>query len=193
VSIQDAAQAAVTTFPEALVQTPDGTFPLPVVMVAIAGAESGWDDSAQGDYGLGGPSCGGYTSWGLWQVHNVHAAYLTQQTGSSDPCVWARWLYDPANNAAAAWALLSGDVPGGLSNWTTWNTGAYRAYLGQAAAAVAAVGGEGAQGGGGGGSASGPESSGPGVLGSAAPVVLVGLFAVGLVLLGVADLEGWRL
>jgi hypothetical protein len=183
VSLQDAAQAAVATFPDVPIRTPAGTFPLPVVMVAIAGAESGWDDAAQGDYGLGGPSCHGYTSWGLWQIHNVHAAYLEQVTGSSDPCVWAAWLYDPYHNAQAALVLLDDDPQAGLSNWTTWNNGTYLQYLGQAQQAVAAVA---AQGG-------GAPTSMQIIERVAVPLGFGLLFLVGLgaIALGVAEETGW--
>lgn len=136
-SIQDAARAALKYFPDEKVATPDGTFPLPTVMVAIAGGESGWRNDARGDYGLWDrPRCNGYTSFGLWQINTVHGDYLRRQTGSNDPCAWAQWLYDPDNNARAAKALYDG---AGLKPWTVWNTGAYRRYLGQAQAAVAAV------------------------------------------------------
>ena len=148
-SIQQAAQAAVAVFPaDIAVATPAGVYPLPVVMVAISGAETGgtWDPQAAGDCGLGGPSCGtclfggtGATSWGLWQIHNVHSAYLTQQTGSSNPCVWAQWLFNPRHNAEAAWALWTGNVSTFLRNWTTWNTQRYLTYLPQAVQAVQAV------------------------------------------------------
>ena len=53
-SIEQAAQAAVSVFPNTSVTTPYGTYSLRVVMVAIAGAESGWDPTANGDCGLGG-------------------------------------------------------------------------------------------------------------------------------------------
>lgn len=143
-SLQDCTAAAVHTFRSStIVATPYGRFPLPVIMVAIAGAESAWSDIARGDYGLPGPQCGGYTSWGLWQIHSVHSAYLSRVTGSSNPCDWAAWLYVPVNNAAAAAAVMGSNVAAGLTAWTTWNTGAYRQYLQTAAAAVAAAAGAG--------------------------------------------------
>ncbi len=152
-SIQQAAQAAVSVFPNTSVTTPYGTYSLRVVMVAIAGAESGWDPTANGDCGLGGPSCGSCagsggqaTSWGLWQIHNVHSAYLTQASGSSSPCGWQRWLFNPLNNAKAAWALYGGNLSTFLQNWTTWGCpytgcpppgyGPYHNYLRSALSAV---------------------------------------------------------
>ena len=136
-AIQDCAVVAIKTFGTRQVTTPRGVFPLRVVMVAIAGAESSWNNGSQGDYGLSGPNCHGYTSWGLWQINSVHSAYLTRMTGSSNPCDWATWLYDPANNATAALAVLGSNLD--LSAWTTWNTGAYLKYLSQAQDAVNAA------------------------------------------------------
>lgn len=130
------AEAALAVFGTSKIETPHGDYILPVVMTAIAGAESGWIADRNGDKDLPGPNCDGYTSWGLWQIHSVHSAYLTAQTGSSDPCVWAKWLSDPTNNAKAAVAIYEGQ---GLAAWTTYNTGAYLAYLSAAQAAVATV------------------------------------------------------
>lgn len=139
-SIQDAALAALAVFAATTIQTPDGQYPLPVVMVAVAGAESGWRNDARGDRGLTDrPSCDGYTSFGLWQINTVHGAYLTQASGSSDPCRWAQWLYDPYHNAWAARALLGDRPQENLRHWTAWRTGAYRRYLLQAQAAVLAA------------------------------------------------------
>lgn len=146
-SIQQAAAAAVAVFPHTMIATTAGTLALPVVMTAISGAETGgtWDPSAGGDCGMGGPACGpclfggtGATSWGLWQIHNVHAPYLTQVTGSTNPCTWASWLADPIQCAHAALAVLRGT--NGLNNWTTYQDGSYRSYLPAATSAVAAAG-----------------------------------------------------
>ncbi len=140
-SIQDAAAAAVKYFDSrVIVQTPGGPYPLPVVMVAIAGQESGWRNDARGDYGLyDRPRCNGYTSFGLWQYNTIHGAWLRNVTGSADPCAWAQWLFIPDNNARAAKSLYTG--PESLArHWkTTWDNGYYLKYLGQAQAAVAAV------------------------------------------------------
>lgn len=142
-SIQQAAQAAVAVFPTTAVSTPHGTYPLRVVMVAIAGRESGWNPSAAGDCGDSGPACGsctyggsGATSWGLWQIHNVHSAYLTRQTHSTNPCTWKQWLTDPLNNAQAARSLYHGNLSTFLGNWSSWTQQQYVPYLGQAALAV---------------------------------------------------------
>lgn len=139
-SLAQAVAAAQGAFPAVTVSTPAGPYPLPVVMVAIAGAESSWNPQALGDYGDGGPTCpaiGTATSFGLWQIHNVHAAYIAQQAGSSDPCVWIPWLFTPAHNAAVAASLVRSP---GLSAWTTYRTGAWQRYLGAAQAAFSPAG-----------------------------------------------------
>jgi len=148
VSIASCAVAAVAVFPNATVATSSGSLPLPVVMVSIAGAESGWVDDAAGDYGLPGPACGGYTSWGLWQIHSVHSAYLQSATGSADPCVWAAWLSVPANCAIAALAVLGVGPNLNLGAWTTYTGGQWTAHLAAAQQAVAAVTPSGGEGGG---------------------------------------------
>jgi hypothetical protein len=137
VSIAQAAEAAVSVFGSATVETTAGQLPLSVAMVAIAGAETGgtYDPQARGDYGLD-PSyglCDGYSSWGLWQIHNVHRAYLIRVTGSFEPCAWASWLGDPMNCARAALAVYEGQ---GLGAWTTYTDGVWRRYLADAQQAV---------------------------------------------------------
>lgn len=136
--------AASAVFPMTTVATSQGQVPLRVVMLAIGGAESGWDAQSDGDCGLGGPSCGscsgqsgGATSWGVWQIHNVHGSYLTRVSGQSTACGWRSWLFNPANNAKAALAIYHSQ---GLNAWTTWRTGAWVRYLPEARAAVAASG-----------------------------------------------------
>jgi len=141
---QVVAAAAVRAFPGSPVDTPAGPLPLPVVMTAIAGAETGgtWDLYAVGDPCSAYPTipcCAGGTSFGPWQIHTVHAAYLTRATGSADPCVWRQWLAVPAHSAAAAYAVYRS--VGGLANWTTYTSGAWTRYLAAAQAAVQAVGG----------------------------------------------------
>lgn len=138
-SLADAVTAA-SAFPWVTVGTSAGSLPLPVVMVAIAGAESHWDPTAQGDYGLdpGYGLCHGYSSWGLWQIHNVHAGYLTQVSGTGSPCGWAAWLFNPGNNAQAAASVYRSQ---GLSAWTTYTNGAWLRYLPAATAAFGQSGG----------------------------------------------------
>ena len=141
-SIAQCAAAAVLVFPAAAVPTTAGSLSLPVVMVAIGGAESSWNPAAAGDAGLPGPSCAGYTSWGWLQVHSVHAAYLEGVTGSADPCAWATWLYDPVHCAQAALAVYQGQ---GLGAWSSYTDGGWQANIAAAqqavTAALAAVGG----------------------------------------------------
>ncbi len=181
-ALSDCAAAAVTTFPAVPVQTSLGSIPLPVVMVAIAGSESGWVDDAQGDYGLSGPSCSGYTSWGLWQIHSVHSAYLEGVTGSTDPCAWASWLYHPLNCAQAALALSGPDPTAAqlADIWTTFADGSWAAHLEAAQAAVAAATGS---------AESGAESAGfSAPLSALAPAVGLGvLVAAALAAAGVVE------
>jgi len=145
-SLAACATAVVAAVPPTIVTTPVGPLPLGVVLLAIAGAETGgtWDLWAVGDCGLGGPACGrcadgqsGGTSWGPWQIHNVHAAYLTQASGTAAPRGWRTWLADPAHSVQAALYVWREQ---GLTAWTTYQTGAWRAYLPPAVAALAARG-----------------------------------------------------
>lgn len=138
-SLSTCAAAALAVFPNATVSTTEGQLPLPAVMLAIGGAESGWDVGAQGDYGLSGPSCHGYTSWGWLQIHAVHAAYLQSVTGSASPCAWATWLFDPTNCARAALAVLGAGPDYDLAAWTTYTNGQWRQYLAQARGALASA------------------------------------------------------
>ena len=143
-AIDVCADAAIKVFSSKVaVTTPDGVYALPIVMVAIAGAESGynagawaWDGDPQ--YGV----CAGATSFGLWQIHNVHYA------GGLSFCDWAHSLLNPLTNAEAAAAVLGSNPAQGLQAWTTWGNaytawgpgfGPYRRHLGDAQAAVIAA------------------------------------------------------
>lgn len=143
--IAQCAAAVVAVFPKNLTVTvAQGTYSLRVMMVAIAGQESSWNPNAAGDCGLTGSSCGectyggsGATSWGLWQIHNSNHVYLTQQSGSSNPCTWQKWLSNPTNNARAAYQIYQSQK---LNAWsTTMNSGGYAKYLAQAQSAVQAA------------------------------------------------------
>ena len=146
-SIQQVAQAALATFPKKMISTPHGSYVLPAVMVAIGGAEDGFG-SGPGDplsiYRDGGTSerphsCGGYTSFGTWQVNlPAHFAMIASLSGipASNPCGQAQWLADYQNCAKAALAVYQSQ---GLGAWTTWTTGAYLPYLAQAQASVSAL------------------------------------------------------
>lgn len=140
------AKVAVQTFPNQTVQTPQGAVSLPVLMVAIAGHESGWNAGAQGDYGLGSPACHGYTSFGYWQIHlPAWGSYLHQVTGSTNACTWANWLKVPANNARAAWYAWQQAARAFGAGWQPWSPditgGVWTRYRAQAEAAVRAAGG----------------------------------------------------
>jgi hypothetical protein len=182
------AQAAVATFPDVLIPTPLGGLPLPVVMVSIAGEEScGFNAQAAGDCGYDLPACGsctcgpgtGATSWGAWQIHSIHEDYLRGVTGSSDPCVWSRWLFDPLNCAKAALWLYQG--PSGLDNWTTWTSGTWERSLSQAQMAVTAA------------NANGAPTPFTSIIPSLGTWALVGFLALGALLVGVGEIEGWNL
>lgn len=136
-SIEAVARATLRYFP------PD----LAIVMVAIAGAESGYRLDARGDHlSIFDPwtqvrirpySCGGYTSFGPYQVHlPAHYPRLRELTGSSDPCVWAAWLFDPDNSARIAREIYDRQ---GFSAWTAYNTGAYIPFQDEAAYVVFAL------------------------------------------------------
>lgn len=142
-SVQQAAAAAMAVFPGATIATSQGDLSLQTVMVAIAGAESGWTVDADGDCGLGGPSCGscsdesgGSTSWGLWQIHNVHSEMLTNYAGSTEACAWRNWLFNAENNAKAAFAIYEEQ---GLGAWSTWQSGAWAAHVSAAQQALSAL------------------------------------------------------
>lgn len=145
-----AGDAAMRTAQVALAQwAPD----VAVTMVAIAGAESGWNPAAAGDspsqltggaqvlamgYNcpLGSPE--GAASFGLWQVFMPAHLNLLQLLGApvNNPCGTAAWLTDPANNAKAARAIWDEQ---GFTAWTMYNNGMYRYFIDEAARAVSAV------------------------------------------------------
>ena len=116
-------------------------------MVAIAGGESGWIPWAAGeplsrfspaDQLLYAPyDCNGYLSWGLWQIFvGVHHGKLQTLTGSTDPCVWRDYLFDPGQNAAVA-RMVWGEQ--GFAAWTIYNLDLHLAFLEQAELAVDAA------------------------------------------------------
>lgn len=140
-SIQQTAQAAVAVFPPSSITTSQSVLPLRVVMVAISGAETGgtWDPSAVGDPCTAYPSlpcCQGGTSFGLWQIHTVHSAYLTRITGSSNACDWLAWLSTPKNCAIAAYNIYESQ---GLNAWSTYADGSWTPHIAAARSAVQAA------------------------------------------------------
>lgn len=98
-----------------------------VTLTAIAGAESGDNDTALGDVRLEDSTWG--PSYGLFQVRT-----LKGQTGSgSDRDI--NWLAaSDADQAKAAYDISAGGQD--FSPWTTFRTGAYQTYLPQAQAAA---------------------------------------------------------
>lgn len=138
------AQVAQATFGPQSIATSQGPLPLATVMTAVAGAETGgtYSPTSMGDYGLGHPSCNGYTSFGLWQIHiPAWGDVIARVTGipQSSPCKQANWLYKPTNNAKMAAIILGSDPQASLQNWTTWNNGHYAHYLNTAQLAMAQV------------------------------------------------------
>lgn len=139
-SLSGAAEAA-SLFPSAVRST----------LLAISGSEAGWDLTARGDPVSALPptlcgvptasySCGGYTSFGPWQVNlPCNRAVISALSGirESDPCAQAAWLTASyANSARAALAVYRSQ---GLDAWTTYRTGAYLAYLSRAQTALSDI------------------------------------------------------
>jgi hypothetical protein len=111
-----------------------------VVIVAVAGSESAWSPSTEGDqYPIKGCEC---HSHGLWQIRSCPKSdpAVDYDTSGCHPVLdrgSRASLVDPDENARAAWRLASsgGD---GFDNWTTYTDGAYIPWLPQAEAATAA-------------------------------------------------------
>jgi hypothetical protein len=115
-----------------------------IIMVAIAGAESGYitDRPSSSDvWGMTGDNdswrpyaCQQVYSWGLWQVFMpVHRYLLQEVTGSSDPCVWRDYLCDGEQNAYIARRIWDSQ---GFGAWSTYNVGAHQRFLVDATMAV---------------------------------------------------------
>lgn len=89
----------------------------PIIMTAIAGAESGWNTTAKS------PT----DDWGLFQINRFyHQALFKRYT----------W-YDPRQNTVMALAVWRSQH---YRAWSTYNSGAYKRYYDQAAAAAGAPG-----------------------------------------------------
>jgi len=134
-TIADVAAAAIAEF------SPSDA----VTMVAIAGAESGFNPRAQGDaLSIFIPSqqtawapfaVDGFLSFGPWQVFlGVHTLLIQRLSGKTLQADLAEWLYQPANSAKAAKYILDSQ---GFKAWSVYNNGAYRQFLNEAGAAVA--------------------------------------------------------
>lgn len=118
-----------------------------ITMLAIAGAESAFNERAQGDrlsdfkqadrHKYEQFACNDFLSFGPWQVFlGVHTQMVELLSGLKGPCPLANWLCNPYNGARAARAILRGQ---GLSAWTTYNTGQYQAFVNEASAAIFAL------------------------------------------------------
>jgi len=88
---------------------------LPAIMAAIGDAESSGRDDVVNAIGC----------VGIWQINQP-------AWKSSHPEWTVEWLKNPANNAAAAYAVYQAQ---GLKAWTTYTSGEYKKYLSQATAA----------------------------------------------------------
>lgn len=125
-----------------------------IMMVAIAGLESGWNTDAGGDSPAALRRAGRYdtarlaekfncprgdpngpASWGLWQIFMpVHREKLRALGApADDSCALAAWLRNPYNNARAADAVLKSQGP---RAWTAFKTGAWKTKEAEAAQAV---------------------------------------------------------
>jgi hypothetical protein len=116
-----------------------------VLSVAIAGAESRWVASAEGDtYPIKGCEC---HSHGLWQIRSCphRDPAVTYDTSGCHPPLdrgTKADLDDPKDNAAVAFGLAS-STANGWGNWSTYTNGDYQAWMSQAEAAAAPYGGGG--------------------------------------------------
>lgn len=141
-AIADVAAAAKAVFPASI----------QLVMVAIAGPESAgtFSSTIQGDkigstYTLANGqtgtipnspyNCGGYTSFGPWQVNlPANHALIQKLMRVSNPCQQADWITGSyVNSAQAALAVYRRQ---GFGAWTTYKEGTYTAWLPAAAKAL---------------------------------------------------------
>ncbi len=89
-------------------------------MQAIAGAESGYDDTAQGDQNVEDNTWG--SSYGLFQIRTQK-----DQTGTGGDRDISRLAASDLEQARAAYDISAGGTD--FSPWTTWRTGAYTQFL----------------------------------------------------------------
>jgi len=111
-----------------------------ITMVAIAGAESGYQDNAEGD-NLSGFSpveqsnyadfaIDGWLSFGPWQIFlGVHTSAVEAAAQTTDKEELKLWLWNAKNNAVIARQVYDSQ---GFSAWSTYNNGAYKAHLSEA-------------------------------------------------------------
>lgn len=102
-----------------------------IVAVAVAGAESGYNDAAEGDVAIQDAKWG--PSIGRWQIRSLKAETNTGQWRD------ATRLHDAGFNARAAYAISGGGANWGA--WATYTNGTYRRHLNEAKDAAAQVGG----------------------------------------------------
>lgn len=102
-----------------------------VTETAIAGAESGWDDTAVGDVRLENNTWG--PSYGLFQVRT-----LKRQTGQGSDRDLSWLAASDLNQAKAAYDISHGGT--NFSPWTTYTSGAFQRFLGPSQAAAGAAG-----------------------------------------------------
>jgi len=93
------------------------------ILVAIAGAESGYDDQAQGDLGLQDNQWG--PSFGLFQIRT-----LKGETGSGSNRDIARLAASDTEQAKAAYVISNHGRD--FTPWSTFTSGAYQGFLGTA-------------------------------------------------------------
>lgn len=132
--IVEVAQVALEHFPSAYQSR----------MIAIAGAESGFDPLASGDRldsfsaetqpAYAPYAVNGYLSFGLWQIFlGVHTPRIQAMSGYVDGPDLVRWLQEPRNNAKAAASILADQ---GLGAWSTFNNASWQRYEIEASAAL---------------------------------------------------------
>lgn len=114
-----------------------------ITMLAIAGAESGYDPRKRGDAlanqtgsnktACTSINCGGYCSHGVWQIFVAWHYDKIMASGGPDarylPCEAVEWLYNPYNSALIAKRIMDSS---GLTAWTVYrnsSTGAVPNHL----------------------------------------------------------------
>jgi len=96
-----------------------------VIAIAIAIAESGGNTMAYNPETAAGTTAG-MGSYGLWQIYRkAHPQYTAQ------------YLYNPANNAKAAWSISKQGTY--WHPWTTWTRGTYKTKLPRARIAASST------------------------------------------------------
>lgn len=101
-----------------------------VIMTAIAGAESGWNDTALGDTGITDATWG--PSFGLFQIRTIKG-----QTGSGGDRDLSALSGDIAAQARAALHIAHGGAD--FNPWTTYQSGKYKVFIPQAMQAAGGI------------------------------------------------------